>query len=254
MQCTSVLTLTLVGVGALLPNVRVSRPALRSHASSASRLHMDAVEDKWSNVARADIGELGTPCPGPFTLVGERDACGVGFIADRKGRRREDILPRALRGLGCMEHRGACGGDRVSGDGAGINSAVPWELFEAEGILEGRSVDKCGVAMMFLPQEESDALVAQELLEAQAARNGLELIAWREVPQDRDVLGILAREALPTIKQAFFYHPDKTGDALEDAIYSARRSAQAECAERFKPTHCTTLCSFTSLQGSDVQA
>ena len=113
------------------------------------------------------MGEFGYPEPGPMPLVGERDACGVGFIADKKARRRHDTIQRALHALDCMEHRGGCGGDGVSGDGAGVMTSVPWELFEAEGVLNGHPSSTCGVAMTFLPQEEADAVKVRALLEKQ---------------------------------------------------------------------------------------
>jgi len=174
------------------------------------------------------IGEFGFPEPGPMPLVAERDACGVGFIADTKGRIRHETIERALHALGCMEHRGGCGGDGVSGDGAGVMTAVPWELFESEGFLKGKPSTSCGVAMMFLPQDEADALEAQGLLEAQAAAQGFELLGWRDPPQNKPVLGSMALEALPTIRQAFVHHPTKTGDELEEALYNLRRSTQGD--------------------------
>ena len=126
-------------------------------------------------------GEIGTPYPGPPSLVGDRDACGVGFLADQKGRRRHDIMARALVALGCMEHRGGCGGDSVSGDGAGVLTSVPWELFEADGHLKGHSSDSCGVAMTFLPTDAAEAEQVKGFFEAQAKRRGLEVLGARAV-------------------------------------------------------------------------
>ena len=160
-------------------------------------------------------------------LVGERDACGVGFLADTKGRNNHDIIARALHALSCMEHRGGCGGDRVSGDGAGVMTAVPWGLFEADGSLGGKPADSMGVAMAFLPQQPEAAQQAQHLLETQAALKGFEVVGWREVPQAKESLGPLARDALPTIRQAFLHHPTLRRDELEGALYKLRRSTQA---------------------------
>lgn len=165
-------------------------------------------------------------------LVGERDACGVGFLADRKGRRRHDTIQRALHALSCMEHRGGCGGDGVSGDGAGVMTAVPWELFESEGALQGKPSSSCGVAMVFLPQEEKDALEVQALLKKQVEAKGFEFLGWRDVPQNPAVLGQMALDALPTIRQAFVHHPELTGDELEAALYQLRRSTQADILEK----------------------
>jgi len=167
-------------------------------------------------------------------LVGERDACGVGFLADTKGRNNHDIIARALHALSCMEHRGGCGGDRVSGDGAGVMTAVPWGLFEADGSLGGKPADSMGVAMAFLPQQPEAAQQAQHLLETQAALKGFEVVGWREVPQAKESLGPLARDALPTIRQAFLHHPTLRRDDLERALYKLRRSTQADLLEHAK--------------------
>jgi len=174
------------------------------------------------------IGQFGFPEPGPMPLVAERDACGVGFIADQKGRRRHETISRALHALGCMEHRGGCGGDGVSGDGAGVMTAVPWELYESEGYLKGKSSDSCGVAMAFLPQNEAEAQKAMALLEAQAQAKGFDFLGWRDPPQNKKVLGPMALEALPTIRQAFLHHPTLRGDELEAALYGVRRSTQGD--------------------------
>ena len=176
-------------------------------------------------------GEIGTPYPGPPSLVGDRDACGVGFLADQKGRRRHDIMARALVALGCMEHRGGCGGDSVSGDGAGVLTSVPWELFEADGHLKGHSSDSCGVAMTFLPTDAAEADQVKGFFDAQAKRRGLEVLGWRAVPQRKEVLGPMALAALPDIQQCFVHHPTARGDELESLLYEARRSIQADIKE-----------------------
>ena len=176
-------------------------------------------------------GEIGAPYPGPPSLVGDRDACGVGFLADQKGRRRHDIMARALVALGCMEHRGGCGGDSVSGDGAGVLTSVPWELFEADGHLKGHSSDSCGVAMTFLPTNAAEANQVKGFFEAQAKRRGLEVLGWRAVPQRKEVLGPMALAALPDIQQCFVHHPTARGDELESLLYEARRSIQADIKE-----------------------
>ena len=181
---------------------------------------------------RADIkqrsaspGSIGFPSPGPPEVVGEKDACGVGFIAKLNAERSHDVVARALKALGCMEHRGACGGDRVSGDGAGIMTAVPWELLKPA--LDGADPANTGVGMVFLPQDDGDALKARELIEAAGAKRGLKTIGWREVPVDPSALGEMALAAVPQIAQVFFT-ADLEGDALEEALYLTRRSAQAD--------------------------
>ena len=65
-------------------------------------------------------------------LVEERDACGVGFIAHRQNYASHEIVTKSLAALTCLEHRGGCSADQDSGDGAGILTAIPWELFQKD--------------------------------------------------------------------------------------------------------------------------
>ena len=225
------LTLSLLGFSdaVRLPTLSSLRrtPVAARHASCVNCAA--EAESVSTPVQSVPTGRIGTqPAePLPLALVEERDACGVGFIADLKGRRRHDTIARTLTALGCMEHRGGCGGDGVSGDGAGVLTAVPWELLEAEGALQGKPSANCAVAMTFLPQAEEDALAAQAIFEAQAAKRGLQVLGWRDVPQDKESLGELARIALPIIRQAIIHHPDKTGDDLEDALCAPHRRPPA---------------------------
>ena len=167
----------------LMPSpARHTGPALRSRVAAAPT--MTAFGQQSCQPPEVDglrAGEIGAPYPGPPSLVGDRDACGVGFLADQKGRRRHDIMARALVALGCMEHRGGCGGDSVSGDGAGVLTSVPWELFEADGHLKGHSSDSRGVAMTFLPTDAAEAEQVKGFFEAQARRRGLEVRGGRAV-------------------------------------------------------------------------
>lgn len=208
------------------------RPALRTRgAHAAVAMNIDPLSG--TTLHPAGSGVLGTRVedPGPATLTGDRDACGVGFLADQKGRRRHDIMQRALHALGCMEHRGGCGGDRISGDGAGVMTSVPWELFEAEGVLQGKPSESCGVAQIFLPTDEAERLQVEASLAKQAERRGIEVLGWRVVPQKKDILGPMALDALPDIRQAFLHHPTLRGDELEEELYQTRRSVQADVSE-----------------------
>jgi len=206
-----------------------ARPALATRSALfAPAMSGAASEARFPspNLPKGVMGTFGTPEPGPMTVAGERDACGVGFIADTKQRNTHDIVERALHALSCMEHRGGCGGDRVSGDGAGVMTSVPWKLFEEAGALGGKPRESMGVAMTFLPRDEAAALEAQAVLEKQVAAKGFEFIGWRDVPQQLQTLGPMALAALPTIRQAFIHHPTLTGDELELALYRMRRSTQ----------------------------
>lgn len=90
-------------------------------------------------------------------ILSERGACGVGFIANMENEPSHRIVQDALTALGCMEHRGGCGADNDSGDGAGVMTSVPWDLYNNWADKQGISLlDKCktGVGMVFLPKDE----------------------------------------------------------------------------------------------------
>ncbi|MFE4107056.1 hypothetical protein, partial [Almyronema epifaneia] len=76
---------------------------------------------------------------GPRWLVEERDACGVGFVADQYGRASHGLIKQALTALDCMEHRGGCCADQDSGDGAGVMTAIPWQLLQTWAESQGCS-------------------------------------------------------------------------------------------------------------------
>lgn len=246
MQFTLWLGASAAWLGPLPRSFVPTQPRAASLTRSAA-LFMDAEAQP-----QLRVGEFGFPEPGPMPLVAERDACGVGFIADQHGRRRHETISRALHALGCMEHRGGCGGDGVSGDGAGVMTAVPWELFEAEGYLKGNPSDHCGVAQGFLPQAEEDAQRAMAIFDAQAATKGFEVLGWRDPPQNKGVLGEMALAALPTIRQAFLYHPDLTGDELEAALYGLRRSVQGDLQEEPKGSAVKAETYFASLSSRTI--
>jgi glutamate synthase (ferredoxin) len=169
----------------------------------------------------------------PEAVCGEKDACGVGFIAHLEGEASHWILQQSLRGLRCMEHRGGCGGDADSGDGAGLLTAIPWSFLEAVwpqvAMIPSQSVR--GLAMVFLPMEEPRRLQAREICEQEAAQLGLRSHGWREVPVDRSVLGPLAQQTAPAIEQWLLEAPEASSqatddvDAVEALLFRLRRRA-----------------------------
>ncbi|WP_353931340.1 glutamate synthase-related protein [Okeanomitos corallinicola TIOX110] len=160
--------------------------------------------------------------PGQRWLVEERDACGVGFIAHRQNIANHEILAKALDALTCLEHRGGCSADQDSGDGAGILTAIPWELFQQEGINISNN-GNIAVGMIFLPQEQESAKKLKAIFEQVATEENLTVLGWREVPVSPEVLGVQARENQPYIEQVFLSSPDKSGDELEREMYLTRR-------------------------------
>ncbi len=163
-------------------------------------------------------------------LVEERDACGVGFVADSKGVASHEIIVEALPALACMEHRGGCSADRDSGDGSGILTAIPWELLAQDTALteETRSLitnqrQHIGVGMVFLPLDSAERALAVDVTEKVLVKEGFQVLGWRVVPVKQEVLGMQARETEPMISQLLVFHPTQTGDELERSLYLARR-------------------------------
>jgi glutamate synthase (ferredoxin) len=169
----------------------------------------------------------------PEAVNGERDACGVGFIAHLEGEASHWILRQALRGLCCMEHRGGCGGDADSGDGAGLLTAIPWSFLEAVWPRVGEISDQSvrGLAMVFLPLDADRRQVAKEICEQEAERLGLRSHGWRAVPVEEGVLGPLARQTAPVIEQWLLEAHEASSavsddvDAVEALLFRLRRRA-----------------------------
>ncbi|MBD2465324.1 glutamate synthase large subunit [Oscillatoria sp. FACHB-1407] len=188
-------------------------------------------------------------------LVEERDACGVGFIADQQGRTSHMLVAKALSALTCLEHRGACSADQDSGDGAGLMTALPWELLgewlAAQGIERPA---QAGVGMVFLPQSESAAAIARQLFNQAIEAAGLTVLGWRVVPVKPETLGIQARENLPQIEQVLVKSDVVSGDELERLLFLVRKQTEkavAIAAENASPDEAERLrefyvCSFSS--------
>ena len=136
------------------------------------------------------------------SIIEERDACGVGFLVDIKMSSSHNIILQALNSLQCMEHRGACGADRISGDGSGITTQIPWLLFRNIMLeLKSDAYDSIGVAMLFLPRNY--LIEVSEIVSWFVKENGFELLCWRSVPVSEEQLGSQALENKPVIRQFF---------------------------------------------------
>ena len=196
---------------------------------------------------------------GPSWLVEERDACGVGFIADQKGRASHKLVADTLTALSCMEHRGGCCADQDSGDGAGIMTAIPWGLLQtwvSSQAMQELPRSRTGVAMVFLPQAELAQKTAISQFEEAVQATGLTFVGWREVPVAPETLGPLAKEFQPKILQAVVTADTAEGDELERSLFIARRRFEKAIAQLVDdpasdPTEADALkeayvCSFSS--------
>ena len=152
----------------------------------------------------------GTPKPqGLYDPANEHDSCGVGFVAHIKGEKSRQIVVDALRMLKHMAHRGACGCEVNTGDGAGILTAIPHD-FIAKTVQ--RDLKKSlpapgsyGLGLVFLPTDPAQRKTAKEAVERLIIEQGQTLIGWRDVPHDPDGadIGPSARAAMPAFEQLF---------------------------------------------------
>jgi glutamate synthase (ferredoxin) len=159
-------------------------------------------------------------------LVEERDACGVGFIADQQGRVSHKLIEQALSALTCLEHRGGCSADYDSGDGAGLMTAIPVELFSSWFTAQGIQMpaqEQLGIGMIFLPSETEAAAIAREIIEQVVQEAGLTVLGWRVVPVKPELLGTQARENQPQIEQILVHSEQVSGDELERLLYLVRK-------------------------------
>ena len=148
-----------------------------------------------------------------------------------KGRKSHTIVAQALTILKNLEHRGACGCEENTGDGAGILIQTPHQFFERECAKLGLSLPPAGryaVAMVFLPRDAGQAKHCQTVLETIAAEENQTVFGWRDVPTDDSSLGPTARDAAPVIRQFFVGRGANVSDesAFERKLYVIRKRAE----------------------------
>jgi glutamate synthase (NADPH/NADH) large chain len=164
----------------------------------------------------------------------EHDACGIGFVVNIQGVQSHDIILKGLQILINLTHRGACGCDPETGDGAGILIQIPHKFFARECADLGFTLPptgEYGVGMVFLPVEPAHRLVAEGILERIAREEGLTVLGWRDTPLKADAIGRVARASQPYIEQIFIRGASgMTQDELERKLYVVRRRAESEIA------------------------
>ena len=136
----------------------------------------------------------------------EHDSCGAGFVVNIKGKKSHEIVSQALTILRNLAHRGACGSEANSGDGAGILLQVPHTFLVREMALRGVTLPPAGfygVGTAFLPPVAAMRETCIDILEAVTAEEGQKFLGWRDVPTDNSALGESAIAAQPFIRQFF---------------------------------------------------
>ncbi len=195
------------------------------------------------------------PKQGLYDPQFERDACGMGFVANIKGVKSHAIILQALTVLENMEHRGGQGSEPNTGDGAGIMIQLPHAFFaremkKQEVVLPGEG--DYAVGMLFLPQDEKVREAQERVLETIIREEGQELIGWRTVPTHDGKLGESAKAVKPCVRQVFIGRgAGLTGELpFERKLYVIRK--RAELAIRYAGAEGGDMFYFSSLSSKKI--
>jgi glutamate synthase (ferredoxin) len=158
----------------------------------------------------------------------EHDACGVGFIVHMKGQTSHDIVEQGLTILTNLEHRGACGCEPNTGDGAGILLQVPHQFLQKVTAAEGFSLPKAGaygVGMIYSSPDATARQQGRQVFEQVVVEEGLKVLGWRDVPTDHSTLGETAKASEPFVQQVFIQRGTAIADDLtfERKLYIIRK-------------------------------
>ncbi len=162
---------------------------------------------------------------GLYTPSLEKDACGVGLIADLSNKASHYILDASLTMLERMEHRGACGCEENTGDGAGVLTQIPYRFFYnlfLQNNIEIPERGKYGVGMFFFPNNPNDIQKCKNIIEAVAQELDFKIIFQRIVPTKNTELGASALNTEPSIQQIFFKPSGFRYNNLEKRFYFLR--------------------------------
>ncbi len=183
------------------------------------------------NSARTRYPRTGGPAGGLYDASHEHDSCGVGFVADMKGRKSHGIIRQALTILANLEHRGACGCEENTGDGAGILIQMPDAFLRPTCAALGfelPAVGYYGAGLVFLPRNTADAEFCVAQFERVIEEEGQQLLGWREVPSDNSMIGPTARSGEPAFRQLFIARSSDiaTAEAFERKLYVIRKRVE----------------------------
>ncbi|MBN2029580.1 glutamate synthase large subunit [bacterium] len=162
----------------------------------------------------------------------EHESCGIGFVVRIDGIPRHAIVKNGIQILINLEHRGAVGGDKSTGDGAGILVQIPDRFFRKT--FQGIVLPDAGhyaVGMVFLPSDSGLAQNCIEIFNHIVQDEGCQVLAWREVPVQHQHLGRLARTTEPCIQQVFIHRKDIDKSLFERKLYVIRRRIEKRISE-----------------------
>ncbi|NCT89821.1 glutamate synthase large subunit [Cellulomonas sp. APG4] len=183
------------------------------------------------------------PAHGLYDPAAEHDACGVAFVATLRGTPGRDIVDAGLTALLNLDHRGAVGAETDSGDGAGILTQVPDAFLRDVVQAELPAAGHYAIGMAFLPTDDDARAAAVAHVEGLVAEEGLELLAWRDVPVAADLVGPTARASMPVFRQLVVADPARTlaGLDLDRRAFRVRKRAEREVGVYFASLSARTL-------------
>ncbi|MGB0289760.1 MAG: glutamate synthase subunit alpha, partial [Opitutales bacterium] len=167
---------------------------------------------------------------GLYDPCNEHENCGIGLIVDMKGRKSHDIVQGALEICVNLDHRGGCGCDPITGDGAGIFIQLPHNFFKkvcpAECGFEVPAEGDYGVGFVFLSQDETERKNEETTIANIIEEEGFKVLGWRDVPVVSSILGKASRACEPVMRQFFVDRAEvcDRGLAFERKLYLIRRT------------------------------
>ena len=186
---------------------------------------------KQSTIEQQRLDQARLEANGMYSRQFEKDACGMGFVVNIKGKKSHDIIDDGLRILERLEHRGGAGADKDTGDGAGILVQIPHEFFKRECEVLGINLPAAGeygVGMVFAHKYESLRNEQKRILEEVVREEGQVVLGWREVPVDGTKVGKEAAAIRPWMIQILIGKgPDVTNNKeFERKLYIIRKLAE----------------------------
>ncbi|MBO5489350.1 MAG: glutamate synthase subunit alpha, partial [Eubacterium sp.] len=171
----------------------------------------------------------------------EHDNCGIGAVANIKGKKSHQIVADALSIVENLEHRAGKDAEGKTGDGVGILTQISHKFFKkvcSKLKIKIGGEREYGVGMFFFPQDELKKSQAMKMFEIIVQKEGMEFLGWRKVPTDAEVLGEKALSCKPDIYQGFVKKPDdvEKGIAFDRKLYVVRRVFEQSTSNTYMPS------------------
>lgn len=191
----------------------------------------------------AHPGTHGSVTGGLYDPSAEHDACGFAFVATLRGTPGRDIVDAGLTALLNLDHRGAVGAEVDSGDGAGILTQIPDAFLRDVVDAELPPVGSYAIGMAFLPVDDEERARVVQGVEAIAAEEKLDVLAWRDVLVTADLVGPTAQASMPVFRQLVVADPSRelSGIDLDRRAFRLRRRAERELGTYFASLSSRTL-------------